>query len=465
MALRTLMLKKQIDEKRKALNTAMEKRSELEKREAELEQAIEEAETEEEKKTVEEAVTAFEEEKKANDEEIADFEKTLNDLESELAEEERGQQLPTQKTTTPAEAGENTPEVREKGVSKMRPKFFGLTIEERNAFFANEEVKGFLERLRQFGKEKRAVSGKELLIPNTVLSLIRENISKYSKLISKVNLVSVPGTSRQNIMGTIPEAVWTEMCAKLNELDLSFMGVEIDGYKVGGFIPVCNAVLEDSDENLATIIIDALGQAIGYALDKAIVFGTGTKMPVGIFTRLAQEADPSDPRTSIPWVDLHTSNILKIAQTKTGVDFFKEFLKDAAAAKSTYARGGKFWVMNETTHNAIIAESLSINAAGAVVAGVNNQMPVVGGEIIELNFMPDNVIIGGYGELYLLAERAGAQFATSDQVRFIEDQTVFKGTARYDGLPVIADGFVAIGIAGTTPSASGITFATDTANA
>ena len=68
-------------------------------------------------------------------------------------------------------------------------------------------------------------------------------------------------------------------------------------------------------------------------------------------------------------------------------------------------------------------------------------------------------------ELYLLAERAGAQFATSDQVRFIEDQTVFKGTARYDGLPVIADGFVAIGIAGTTPSASGITFATDTANA
>ena len=159
-----------------------------------------------------------------------------------------------------------------------------------------------------------------------MLSLIRENISKYSKLISKVNLVSVPGTSRQNIMGTIPEAVWTEMCAKLNELDLSFMGVEIDGYKVGGFIPVCNAVLEDSDENLATIIIDALGQAIGYALDKAIVFGTGTKMPVGIFTRLAQEADPSDPRTTIPWVDLHTSTIVKIAQPKDRcLIFFKEF--------------------------------------------------------------------------------------------------------------------------------------------
>lgn len=461
MALRTLMLKKQIDEKRKALEVATEKRTELEKREVELEKAIEEAETEEEKKTVEEAVAAFEEEKKANEEEIAEFEKTLNDLENELSEEERNQQTPQENTPN---AVVNT-EKREKEVKTMhRTKFFGMTIEERTAFFENEEVKSFLERTRELGKEKRAISGKELLIPTVVLSLIRENISKYSKLISKVNLTPVPGKARQNVMGTIPEAVWTEMCAKLNELDLEFTGVEIDGYKVGGFIPVCNAILEDSDENLATIIIDALGQAIGYALDKAIIFGTGTKMPVGIFTRLAQTADPSDPRTTIPWKDLHTSNIVKIASTKTGIDLFKEILKAAGAAKSDYARGGKFWVLNETTYTAIVAESLSINAAGAIAAAVNGQMPIVGGECVILNFMPDNVVVGGYGELYLLAEREGAEFAQSEHTRFIEDQTVFKGTARYDGLPVIAEAFVVIGINGTTPSASGISFAVDSAN-
>jgi HK97 family phage major capsid protein len=463
MALRTLMLKKQIDEKRKALNVATEKRTDLEKREAELEQAIEEAETEEEKAAVEEAVSAFEEEKKANDEEIADFEKTLNDLESELAEEERSQQLPQDNNPAPIT---NEPETREReGKTMHRTKFFGMTMEERTAFFENEEVKTFLERTRKLGKEERSVSGAELLIPTVVLSLIRENITKYSKLISKVNRQAVPGKARQNVMGTIPEAVWTEMCGKLNELSLNFVGVEVDGYKVGGFIPMCNAVLEDSDENLAAIIIDALGQAIGYALDKAIVFGTGTKMPVGIFTRIAQTSDPSDPRTTIPWVDLHATNVVKIASTKTGIDFFKEILKAAGAAKSNYARGGKFWVMNETTKNAVIAESLSINAAGAVVAGVSEQMPIVGGDIVTLEFMPDNVIVGGYGDLYLLAERDGGQFASSEHVRFTDDQTVFKGTARYDGLPVIAEGFVVIGINGTTPSASGISFANDTANA
>ena len=48
-------------------------------------------------------------------------------------------------------------------------------------------------------------------------------------------------------------------------------------------------------------------------------------------------------------------------------------------------------------------------------------------------------------------------------MKFLEDQTVFKGTARYDGQPVIAEGFVAVGIGGVTPTAA-MTFAPDTAN-
>ena len=120
--------------------------------------------------------------------------------------------------------------------------------------------------------------------------------------------------------------------------------------------------------------------------------------------------------------------------------------------------------MNETTYTEIVAAAMTIDAGGAIVAGVNGAMPVIGGVIEVLDFLPDNVIIGGYFDLYLLAERAGTQLAQSEHYRFLEDRTVFRGTARYDGLPVIAEGFVAIGINGTTPSAEGITFAPDTAN-
>ena len=47
---------------------------------------------------------------------------------------------------------------------------------------------------------------------------------------------------------------------------------------------------------------------------------------------------------------------------------------------------------------------------------------------------------------------------------FIEDKTVYKGTARYDGMPVIAEGFVMIGVNNVTPATT-MNFAADTANA
>ena len=458
MALRALMLKKKIDTTRQMLDKALEKRTELEKREAELEQSISEAETEEEKATVEEAVADYEKEKAENDAEVSELEQTLNNMEQELAEDESKQE-------PPAPDAPKTEERTKKETKIMRRKFFGLDHEERTRFLENEHVKSFLERTRELIKEKRAVSGAELTIPTEVLALIRQNISLYSKLIKKVRAIPVAGKARQTVMGVIPEAVWTEMCAKLNELDFSFGAVEVDGYKVGGFIPICNSVLEDSDEDLAAIIIDAIAQAIGYALDKAILFGTGTKMPKGIFTRLSETADPEDDRrpSTLEWKDLHETNIITIPSGKTGVDLFKAFILASGKASSDYARGDKFWALNENTLRKLQAEALSINAAGAIVSGVNNTMPVVGGEYVTLNFIPDDVIIGGYGELYLLAQRAGGKFAQSEHVRFIEDQTVFKGTARYDGCPVFGEGFVAIGL-GVAPSAAGISFAPDSAN-
>ena len=108
-------------------------------------------------------------------------------------------------------------------------------------------------------------------------------------------------------------------------------------------------------------------------------------------------------------------------------------------------------------------KGLNINAAGSIVSAMGNTMPVVGGTVETLEFIPNYVIIGGYFEDYLLAERKGNQFATSEHVYFLQDQTVMKGTARYDGVPVIAEAFVAIGINGVTPDAT-MTFAPDVAN-
>ena len=139
-------------------------------------------------------------------------------------------------------------------------------------------------------------------------------------------------------------------------------------------------------------------------------------------------------------------------------------MRDFGNAKGKFSRGAKVWCMNETTYTNLIADMVAINAAGAVVSGVNGAMPVVGGIIEVIDFIPDNVIIAGYFDVYNLIERAGQKFATSEHYRFLADQTVIKGTARYDGTPnVYAKSFVAIGLNGVTPNAD-MTFAPDTAN-
>lgn len=298
-----------------------------------------------------------------------------------------------------------------------------------------------------------------------MLDLIRENIFKYSKLINRVRLRTINGDARQNIVGTVPEAVWTEMCGKLNELSFSFNEITIDGWKVAGYIPICNSILQDSAYDLAAEIIDVLGQAIGYALDKAILYGKGaaSKMPLGIVTRLAQTTEPSGyPENAPEWEDLHTSNIIKMANA-SGAEFYSQFVLNASKTTNSYARGEKFWAMNSNTYAMLLSKALVIDASGAIVASVNGTMPVVGGAIDVLEFMPDGDIVGGYGDLYLLGERRGIQIDQSEHVQFIEDNTVFRAKARYDGMPVIPKGFVAININNTEVTTT-MTFAADTAN-
>lgn len=456
MALKALMLRKQINEKNKILEQLLEKDGEFKTREAELERSIEEASTEEEMTAVGEAMDQFEQDKKEHEQQKATLEKEVGDLENQLQELEKEQPAPQQQ-----------PEARkdEKIMNlNTRTKFFGMNVQERDAFLARDEVKSFLQRTREMKNQNRSVSGADLLIPTVVMELIRENIAEFSKLYKHINVRRVPGKARQTIMGTIPEAVWTEMCGKINELSLNFNAVEVDGYKVGGFIPICNAILEDSDIALASEIISALGKAIGLALDKAILYGTGTKMPLGIVTRLAQASEPENyPGNARPWKNLSNTNLLVISG-KTDAALFKELVKASGAAKGKYSSGNRFWVMSDSTKASLTANALSINAAGAIVSGMNESMPVIGGTIETLDFIPDGVIIGGYGSNYLLAEREGASMAQSEHVRFLEDQTVFKGTARYDGIPVIAEAFVAIGINGTKPSADAVTFTEDSAN-
>lgn len=482
MALKQLMnrrrhsaLSAQLEELRTKDAEFDQRKADMDTRETELEAAVNEIDEntpDEEKTEVETAVNEFETEKAELERQMQEHEDAKNalaqqiaQLDSELAElNERSKNIEKPVPTVPTAQEER----KDEAIMETRTNFFGMTVRERDAFVARQDMKDFLQRVREMMKNRASnITGKELLIPDVALELLRENISLYSKLAGVVNLRYVTGKARQRIMGAVPEAVWTEMCAKLNELKMSFNQVEVDGFKVGGFMAVCNAVLEDNDVNLAREILNALGQAIGLALDKAILYGTGTKMPMGIATRLAAASAPEDydTTTAPAWKDVSTSNVVTVDGSLSGTKFYAALMEAAGNADSSYSTGGKVWIMSEKTRMTLMTKMLAVDSSGAVASGVTNSLPLIGGQIITLSnrIIPDGTIIGGYGSMYLLVERAGTSIAQSEHARFIEDETVFKATARYDGMPVFGEAFVAIGI-GAAPTMTA-SFEQDKANA
>ena len=475
MALRALMLRRSIDNKKKELEQLRGKEAAFKKRETELEAAIAEvteATDEEQQKAVEEEVAKYEAEKSAFDKAKDECAAAIDRLEEELKgiEEAAPTEEPPAEGTMIIEENERSKRTRMininiRALPKEQRVFDALPMQTRQEIIAREDVKAFLKELRSMkGGAQRAVNGADLTVPIVFLDLISENMFRYSKLLNRVRVRNVNGEARQTIAGTVPEAIWTEMCAAINELQFVFNQVTVDGYKVAGFVPVCNSILEDNDINLASWIVEMLSESIGLAEDKAILYGTGIKMPMGIVSRLAQTAKPSDyPANAPAWIDLHTTNIQKIDSTLTGAAFWAALTVATGNAYSLYARGEKFWAMNSKTYNLLKSKVITFTATGDIAAGVFATLPIITGDIDILEFIPDGDIIGGYGDLYLWVNRGEIQIDADRSVQFIQDNTVFRGKARADGTPVIPQSFVAININGSEVTTS-MTFAADTAN-
>lgn len=477
MALKQLLLTRERNEKA-ALLAAIEKEQEelrgkreaWKLRESNAEKALEELEAK---------TDATEEERKAFDDEAAEIEKEDNDLiEKEKDAQKRADEVRdriekidgeledirkrfdegSRKKEPPAKTGEENH--NERGV------YVSMNKRERIAeLVKREDVKGFLADVR--GLRQRGVNGAELTIPTVMLPMIAEAVGEYSVLEKYLDEENITGDAVQNILAATPEAVWTEAKGWIKELDLNFYQMKTYGNTVAGFYPLHISDMEDSEENLAAIVINALGKSIGLAKDKATLYGTGVNMPVGIATRLAAASQPAWWATqwagnaAPAFTDLSGTHIGAVsAAGLDGLDLYQEMLAVLGGVKRVYETGtsGKFWAMASTTWTYLQTHMLSLNAAGAVVSAANRQMPIIGGAVEELDFIPDGVIIGGYGGNYKWINRRGMKISVGDQVRFLQDQVLYKGVARADGVPMAGEAFAMFNVKSTTLPTADMTF-------
>lgn len=444
--LKQLKLEIALREAKKSLDALLNSQKSINERAMQLSTALKEAIDPEDIETINRQVTALEEERNG-----VDFEKEIK----EKTEEIKRIEGELRKINEPAKPAKNITERDGNNTMNRRSLFYKLSQETRDRLVNTEESKTFLTEIREAMKS-RSVTGADITVPSVYLSLVKENIDKYSKILPYINLVILSGDGKVPVMGTAPEGVWTDAVARFNERDIVFNLVDVGNNKVSGYIPVSNTWLEDSDIELAANILEALGKGIGKACDRAWLYGTGNNMPTGIITRLAQKAKPSDWSAKAPeWTNLSESHIKALdLATKSGEEFYGEIVDISAIPDDSYSDGDLIWIMSKKTSTTFKKKAIAFDSAAAIQARIDKEMPGAGGVIIEVSndILPKGDVVCGYGSLYIAGERKAITLNKSEHAQFIEDNTVFTAKARYDGKPVFGEGFALFNIFNTAPA-------------
>ena len=147
MALKVIMMRHNLDRLNKELEAIRAKDETFMTREAELEAAINEVETDEQREAVAAEVEAFDAEKTAHEDAKADLTRQIEELETELAEEER--KAPAINKAVKAEDKKERKEVMQttiniRSLPMNQRAFDAIPAEQRTAILAQEDVKQFV---------------------------------------------------------------------------------------------------------------------------------------------------------------------------------------------------------------------------------------------------------------------------------------------------------------------------------
>lgn len=234
MALRQLMLAKQIADKEKELEEIRGKDADFETREKELETSIEEANTEEERSVVDEEITKFTEEKEAHEERKSELETELEELRGKMKEYEKA------------------PEKREK--EKDMGKRSEEIEEARSAINAFVKSKG---QVRE-GGFKEADAG--ILIPVEILAPQEkpEDIVDLKNYVKNVSVNSASGkypviAKSGSKMSTVAEL---EQNPELSKPKISNIDYSIETRR--GYIPISQEAIDDADYDVTGLIRDEI---------------------------------------------------------------------------------------------------------------------------------------------------------------------------------------------------------------
>ena len=131
---------------------------------------------------------------------------------------------------------------------------------------------------------KQALSNANLVMPETVLTSVFEELQTNHPLLSRINFMPTGGAVKMLMStGETQQAQWGELCDEVvKEILAGFKEVDTGLLKLSAFLPVCKALLDLGPAWLDSFVRQVLYEALANGLEYGIITGDGNKKPIGM---------------------------------------------------------------------------------------------------------------------------------------------------------------------------------------
>jgi len=228
---------------------------------------------------------------------------------------------------------------------------------------------------------------------------------------------SMPALDQSGEKGVYSGVVtkWLEEGGTISKTAFSLRKIELESKAIAAYIPISNKMLRNN-EQMATIGVSLMGQALAKAQDDAQILGDGIGKPLGF---------------------MNHASAIAINRKTAGEVVYEDFVKMLAKSKGNM----KEWIISQT----LLAEILLMEDGSGKLLYTNGVSGVTGVILgYPVKWSERTPTIGVKGDVmlvdlsfYYIKDGSGLIIEASSQYQFLEDYTVFKVIANVDGQPSI----------------------------
>lgn len=292
---------------------------------------------------------------------------------------------------------------------------------------------------------KQAVNNIDVVMPETVIDQVFEDLRTNHPLLSKIDFHGLTGLTRimMNLNG-YQRAAWGKLCAAIvQELTSGFKEVDVTQDKLSAFLPVCKAMLDLGPRWLDSYVREVLAEALANGLEYGIIKGTGKDMPIGMMKQVGDNVTV----TGGEYPDKAPVKITKLDNIQLGKQ--AAILAIDENGKSRVVRD-LILVVNPADYFAKVLPGIQYPAPGG---GYVNALPF-DMDIIQSAEVPVGYAVFGMAKKYFLGGGVGnnGRILYSDDYHFLEDERVYLIKAYAAGFAKDNNAFIVFDISGLQPA-------------